>query len=57
MSSNVIPMHPPKQQERKCSFCGKPESQVKALIGNADETKHICNECVAAAKRRLQQAA
>lgn len=55
--SNVIPMNPPEKKERKCSFCGKPESQVKALIGNADETKHICNECVAKAKHRLKEAA
>lgn len=55
--SNVIPMNPPKQQERKCSFCSKPESQVKSLVGNSEGTRHICNECITKAKQRLQEAA
>ena len=33
-----------KNNERRCSFCGKPQSQVKKLInGNG---LYICDECV-----------
>ena len=32
--------------ELRCSFCGKPQSQVKRLISGSGV--YICNECVAA---------
>ena len=31
-------------RELKCSFCGKPQSQVKRLISGSGV--YICNECV-----------
>ena len=31
--------------ELRCSFCGKPQSQVKRLISGSGV--YICNECVA----------
>jgi len=30
--------------ELSCSFCGKPKSDVRLLVGN--EFNHICNECI-----------
>lgn len=57
MSSNVIPMNAPKQQEPKCSFCGTPQSKATKFLSNGDGTKHICGECVIKAKQRLQEAA
>lgn len=57
MSSNVIPLKEPKPADPKCSFCGTPQSQAKKFISNSDGTKHICGECVEAAKKRLQEAA
>lgn len=56
MTAEVIPLTPPKAAEPKCSFCGTPKSKAKSLIGNGDGTKHICGECVAKAKQRLQEA-
>lgn len=59
MTDNIIPFNAPKEkpkQEPKCSFCGKPESQVKHMLSNNID-KHICNECVVKAKQRLQEAA
>ena len=34
-----------KPDASKCSFCGKPEHQVKHMIGN-NQGKYICDECV-----------
>ena len=31
----------------RCSFCGKPKSQVLKLIAGPSEAVAICNECVA----------
>jgi len=39
---------------RKCTFCGKPENEVKALVGT-DDDKLICNRCVAAAAEAMGQ--
>jgi len=35
----------PASRERKCSFCGKPQKEVRKLI--AGPSVHICDECVA----------
>lgn len=29
-----------------CSFCGKPEKQVKKMIRVGTNNKPICNECI-----------
>jgi len=31
----------------KCSYCGKPHSEVKTMIGDATGDSFICNECAA----------
>ena len=35
---------PPRQRLFRCSFCGKPQTEVKVLI--AGPGVHVCNECV-----------
>jgi ATP-dependent Clp protease ATP-binding subunit ClpX len=37
----------------RCSFCGKPQDQVKKLLAGAKAT--ICDECVAAADRLMKE--
>lgn len=56
MNSNVIPLEPPKEADYKCSFCETPKSVAKKFISNGDNTKHICDKCVAKAKARLIEA-
>ncbi len=34
-----------KKQDRKCSFCGRKDSDVGFLIGGADNVTAICDEC------------
>ena len=41
-------------QKLRCSFCGKGEDQVKRLI--AGEKALICDQCVVAAARTMQDA-
>lgn len=53
---NIIPMNVPPAREPQCSFCEKPESQVKKLIASADGMFHICGTCVAKATERLESA-
>jgi ATP-dependent protease Clp ATPase subunit len=36
----------------RCSFCAKPQTQVKVLIGGPGV--HICNECVALSAKILE---
>jgi len=31
--------------EKKCSFCGKPQSEAKVLIAGPDDI-HICDDCI-----------
>ena len=31
--------------EAECSFCGRPKSVVKSLVANADNSRHICDQC------------
>lgn len=59
MSDNIIPFNAPEpapKADHKCSFCGKPESQVQYMMSNGID-KHICNECIVKAKQRLEEAA
>ena len=45
-----------KPVEGKCSFCKKPEKEVKKLFSNnleAPDTKYICNECIVKSKTLL----
>lgn len=57
-------LHTPKAKtELCCSFCGKPQSQVKKLIKSGrrfeNDLKFICNECVlyaASITREVKQA-
>ncbi|UCH34235.1 MAG: ATP-dependent Clp protease ATP-binding subunit ClpX [Armatimonadota bacterium] len=37
-----------KHEDSRCSFCGKPRSQVDRLISSGCERVFICDECVAA---------
>ena len=30
----------------KCSFCGRPQNEVKALISSASQSTHICDGCL-----------
>jgi len=41
----MTPETPAGPDERRCSFCNRPESEVQRLISGPDEV-HICNECV-----------
>lgn len=43
------------KREEACSFCNKPKSQVKKLMGNGID-KFICNECLAGVTDVLQKA-
>tara|TARA_Y100001960_G_C14741847_1_gene863442 strand:+ start:526 stop:1776 length:1251 start_codon:yes stop_codon:yes gene_type:complete len=36
-----------KTVEPRCSYCGKPHSEVKTMIGDATGDSFICNECAA----------
>lgn len=40
-------------QEKKCSFCGRSQSEVKKMFSS--ETTHICNECVTTCSKILQK--
>ncbi len=48
--SSMNPAVEPKQAKRsakyKCSFCGKPQNQVRRLIAGPNYV-YICNECIA----------
>ena len=35
-----------KEQEFRCSFCGRPSSQVNKLIAGKNRGTYICDECV-----------
>lgn len=35
----------PKEMEPKCSFCAKTKREVKSLVANADNSRHICDQC------------
>lgn len=40
--------------EYKCSFCGKPRSQVKVLIKSSAGSNHcICDKCLEDCKKQL----
>ena len=39
--------------EKSCSFCGRPQSDVKKMFSS--ETTHICNECVTTCSNILQK--
>lgn len=54
----VIPFKRPEKKELICSFCKKPESQVKHMFSNGAEgpqAKNICDECVKHAKERVNE--
>ncbi|MDX1296199.1 MAG: ClpX C4-type zinc finger protein, partial [Sulfurimonadaceae bacterium] len=40
-------------QEKTCSFCGRPQSDVKKMFSS--EKTHICNECVTTCSNILQK--
>ncbi|WP_022855913.1 ATP-dependent Clp protease ATP-binding subunit ClpX [Thermodesulfobacterium thermophilum] len=42
-----------KDQELRCSFCGKPQSEVRKLI--AGSSAYICNECVELCNEILEE--
>ena len=55
MTAQIIPMDEP-SKELVCSFCKTPMSKAKKLISSG-VTKHcICDQCVAKAKQRLEEA-
>jgi ATP-dependent Clp protease ATP-binding subunit ClpX len=39
--------------EKTCSFCGRPQSEVKKMFSS--ETTHICNECITTCSAILQK--
>ena len=45
---------PPIRYETKCSFCGKSASEVKRIIVWQTGAR-ICNECIASAKKKLDE--
>lgn len=58
--SNVIPFNAPQIKEPECSFCKRPESQVKKPVGNGQDganARYICSDCVAKAGQRIKDAA
>lgn len=54
MTAEIIPLNEIKI-ERKCSFCKKPESQVKHLIGSSVTSHCLCGECVKLAREKTQE--
>jgi ATP-dependent Clp protease ATP-binding subunit ClpX len=44
-----------KRAPLKCSFCGKDETQVAKLV--AGPKVHICDACIAAARRIMESSA
>lgn len=51
----IIPFTKKKPEEQKCSFCSKPKSQCKSLVGNESLTKFICDKCVGVCRVRLSE--
>ena len=43
------------QRERHCSFCSKPQSQVKRMIAGPNDVQ-ICSECVALCNQIIDRA-
>jgi hypothetical protein len=43
------------QRERRCSFCGKGQGQVKRLIAGPNDVQ-ICSECVALCNQIIEKA-
>ena len=43
-----------KSNEQHCSFCGRPESELKLLLSGIDA--HICNECIEKAHEFVSEA-
>lgn len=41
---------------RRCDFCGMTENEVVFLIESPDFKTHICNECVDACRRAIEEA-
>ena len=57
IQSNVIPFFAEPKRERACSFCKRKESEVAKMVSNTNESRSICGDCVAHAKKRLTDAA
>lgn len=53
MTCLILPIDPPPKAKPKCSFCGKEENKVGALI--AGLRAHICNECLAKANKIVKE--
>ena len=53
--SNVIPFKQEKIQDRKCSFCGRKESEVKKFVASTISNHCICGDCIKQATNRLQE--
>lgn len=49
----IIPFAKKKAAELQCSFCKRPKSQCKSLIGNEMLTKFICDKCLETCHARL----
>jgi ATP-dependent Clp protease ATP-binding subunit ClpX len=37
----------------KCSFCGRPKSEIRVLLAGFDDT-HICDQCVVQAQEIIK---
>lgn len=55
MTAVVIPFDKPKEEDPKCSFCKTPKSKAKKMVSSADGMRHICGECIAKAKQRMEE--
>lgn len=51
VKNNAITVSPARR--RNCSFCGKPPSEVRAIVAGCSPTCGICNDCVADAYIKL----
>ena len=53
MTAKIINFNPP--PEDSCSFCGAKKSTVPVLLGNSNNSRFICSNCVQRAKRRMAE--
>lgn len=53
--TNVIHFKEQKTQDRKCSFCGRKESEVKTFVASTISNHCICGDCIKHATNRLQE--
>lgn len=50
MTAVIVPFKVRPKPQKKCAFCGKPESETKHMFQGAQAC--ICGECIAISKER-----